>query len=223
ELVAARVRGPPPAGPRGCGGGRMIRPGRRVAAIVAAIALASSGCSVPILANPPITFPSPAPPSAAPSRAPDPIPIAFPVDDGPHHRLTEWWYYTGHLQTDGGVSFGFEAVVFRAERGTLPPAWAAHLALTDEQGRAFHYAQRSEIGTQVDHSPVGQGGSPAGFDLQIGGLSPTLIAQGAPRSAAPWRLAGADGTDQIEAAIAPDEVASAGAAFGLHLDLDSTK
>jgi len=201
----------------------MIGPGRRVAALVAAIALASSGCSAPILANPPITFPSPAPPSAAPSRAPDPIPIAFPVDDGPHHRLTEWWYYTGHLQTDGGVNFGFEAVVFRAERGTLPPAWAAHLALTDEQGRAFHYAQRSEIGTQVDHSPVGEGGSPAGFDLQIGGLSPTLIAQGAPRSAAPWRLAGADGTDQIEAAIAPDEVASAGAAFGLHLDLDSTK
>ena len=201
----------------------MIGPGRRLAALVAALALVSSGCSAPILANPPITFPSPVPPTAAPSHAPDPVPITFPIDDGPHHRLTEWWYYTGHLQTDRGISFGFEAVVFRAERGTLPPAWAAHLALTDEQGGAFHYAQRSEIGPQVDHSPIGQGGSPTGFDLQIGGLSPTLIAAGAPASAAPWRLAGADGTDQIEAALAPDEVAAAGAAFGLHLDLDSTK
>jgi predicted secreted hydrolase len=201
----------------------MIGPGRRVAAVVAALALASTGCSAPILANPPITFQSPAPPSAAPSHAPDPIPITFPVDDGPHHRLTEWWYYTGHLQTDSGAGFGFEAVVFRAERGTLPPAWAAHLALTDVEGRALHYAQRSEIGMQVDRSPVGQGGSPAGFDLQIGGLNPTLIAEGARASAAPWRLAGANGKDQIEAALAHEEVASAGAAFGLHLDLDSTK
>jgi predicted secreted hydrolase len=196
--------------------------GRRVAAFVSVAAILTSGCATPILANPPVTFPSPAPPSAAPSPAPDPIPVAFPRDDGPHRRLTEWWYYTGHLQTDEGRRFGFEAVVFRAERGSVPPAWAAHLALTDEEGRAFHYAQRSEIGSQVDHSP-GSGEAPPGFDLQVGGLSPVLVAAGAPASAAPWRLAGAGGSDQIEAALAPEEAAAAGASFGLHLDLDSTK
>ncbi|HTK46051.1 MAG TPA: lipocalin family protein, partial [Patescibacteria group bacterium] len=76
---------------------------------------------------------------------------------------------------------------------------------------------------QVDHSPFDSMGSSTGFDLQIGGISPALIAAGAPVSAAPWRLAGGDGSDQIEAALAPAEVAAAGAAFGLHLDLESSK
>ena len=195
-----------------------------------AFALTASGCSAPILANPPLVFPSPVPPSGGPSAAPDPIPIAFPRDDGPHDRLTEWWYYTGHLRAQvsqddlvGLHRFGFEAVVFRAERGTVPPAWAAHLALTDEFGNRFAYAQRSEIGTQVDHSPRDARGAATGFDLQIGGLSPTLVTAGGPASAAPWRLAGAGGTDRIEAALAPEEAQAAGAAFGLNLDLESTK
>jgi predicted secreted hydrolase len=197
--------------------------GRRLAAVATAFALVTSGCAAPILANPPITFPSPAPPSAAPSHAPDPIPVTLPRDDGPHRRLTEWWYYTGHLHTETGRRFGFEAVVFRAERGAVPPAWAAHLALTDEEGQAFHYAQRSEIGTHVDHSPTADSGAPTGFDLQVGGLNPVLVAAGAPATAAPWRLAGSGGVDRIEATLSPDEAAAAGSSFGLQLDLDSTK
>ena len=205
---------------------RVVAP--RVAAIAAAAALVAAACSGPILANPPLTFPSPPIASAAPSGAPDPIAISFPRDDGPHHRLTEWWYYTGHLHTQEGRHFGFEAVVFRAERGSVPASWAAHLALTVEPdqglaGASFHYAQRSEIGPQVDHSPRDAGGAPSGFDLQVGGLSPSLIAAGAPPTAAPWRLAGSGGVDHIEAALSPEEAAAAGASFGLHLDLDSTK
>jgi predicted secreted hydrolase len=200
----------------------------RLAAIAIAVAQVAAACSSPVLANPPITFPSPPAPTGAPSRAPDPIAISFPRDDGPHDRLTEWWYYTGHLRSSDGRRFGFEAVVFRAERGSVPPSWAAHLALTQEptghlQGPAFFYAQRSEIGPQVDHSPRASAGAPTGFDLQVAGLSPTLIANGAPAAAPPWRLAGAGGTDQIEATLAPEEVQLAGASFGLHLDLDSTK
>ena len=192
-------------------------------ALVVAGALLATGCTTPILANDPIVFPSPPPPSTAPSHAPDPIPISLPRDDGPHDRLTEWWYYTGHLRTQAGRRFGFEAVVFRAERGSVPVAWAAHLALTDEQGEAFHYAQRSEIGPEVDHSPRDASGAPTGFDVQVSGISPTLIAAGAPPLAAPWRLAGANGTDHIEAALSPEEAAASGAAFGLQLDLQATK
>ena len=200
----------------------------RLGALAIAVAQVAAACSAPVLANPPITFPSPPPPTAAPSHAPDPIAISFPRDDGPHDRLTEWWYYTGHLHAADGRRFGFEAVVFRAERGSVPSSWAAHLALTQEpagdlQGPAFFYAQRSEIGTQVDHSPRDPSGAPSGFDLQVGGLNPVLIAAGARPEAAPWRLAGAGGTDQIEAALAPEEAELAGAAFGLHLDLESTK
>jgi predicted secreted hydrolase len=183
-----------------------------------------SGCTAPILANDPIVFPSPLAPSAAPPRAPDPVPISLPRDDGPHDRLTEWWYYTGHLRTSTGRRFGFEAVVFRAERGSVPAAWAAHLALTDEAGVAFRYAQRSEVGPQVDHSPRDAAGAPTGFDVQVRGLSPTLIAAGAqPLAAAPWRLAGANGTGRIEATLAPEEATASGAAFALELNVEGTK
>ena len=142
--LAGAVRGQPPARIRGrgrSGGGPM----RRLAALIAAAAVVA-GCVAsgsPILANPPAPRPSIAPPSAAPSPPADPLPIVLPRDDGPHDRLTEWWYYTGHLVggTDDGRGrdrrFGFEFVIFRAERGSFPTAWASHLAITDETGAAL--------------------------------------------------------------------------------------
>lgn len=205
------------------------RPGRAIAAFAAVVSIVVGGCGgTPILANEPLLFPTPPAATAAPIRPPDPIPVELPRDDGPHDRLTEWWYYTGHLRTQepGGVErkFGFEAVIFRAERGGVPVAWASHLALTDEAGYRFTYAQRSQIGPHVDRSPRGSDGTPTGFDLQVSGLNPALIAGGAPPFAStPWRLSGANGTDRIEAALSPEEAAAAGRSFGLELDLRSTK
>jgi predicted secreted hydrolase len=195
----------------------------RVGALVAAAAIVAGCTGAPILANPPLLFPSPEATQPIASPQPDPIPISFPRDDGPHDRLTEWWYYTGHLQTDAGRTFGFEAVVFRAERGSVPAAWAAHLALTDEAGSRFYYAQRSEVGPQVDRSPRDGTGTPTGFDLDVSGLSQTLVATGAPVAATPWRLAGAGGTDTIQAALAPEEATASGASFGIDLGLRALK
>ena len=65
---------------------------------LALLALVVAGCTGPILAHP---LPTRAPfgrPTATPSRPPDPQPILLPRDDGPHDRLTEWWYDTGHLR-----------------------------------------------------------------------------------------------------------------------------
>jgi predicted secreted hydrolase len=196
---------------------------RRIGALVAAAAIVASCTGSPILANPPIAFPSPPTATKGPSSPVDPIPITFPRDDGPHDRLTEWWYYTGHLRAEDGRTFGFEAVVFRAERGSVPVAWAAHLALTDEAGSRFYYAQRSEIGPQVDQSPRDAAGTPTGFDLGVAGLNPALITAGTPAVATPWRLAGSNGTDAIQAALAPEEAAAAGSAFGLDLSLHALK
>jgi predicted secreted hydrolase len=178
--------------------------------------MALAACSGPILANPGLDLP--APPSASPAavRSPDPLPVSLPRDDGPHDRLTEWWYYTGHLVTADGRRFGFEAVIFRAERGDVPPAWAAHLALTDEGGQRFLYAQRSQVGTAVDRSPRGPTGATTGFDLQVSGADP---AAGSAADKHAWRLAGSDGRDQILAVLSPPEAAAAGAAFGLDLTL----
>ena len=185
---------------------------------VAALVVAIAGCSGgPILANPPLVLT--VPPTARPTAAPpaDPIPISLPRDDGPHSRLTEWWYYTGHLTAADGRRFGFEAVIFRAERGDIPATWASHLALTDESGGRFLYAQRSEIGSAADRSPRNAAGTPTGFDLGVVGFDPAAT------HPAPWRLAGGDGTDRIQAALSPLEAAAAGGPFGLDLSLRALK
>jgi predicted secreted hydrolase len=193
---------------------------RRSVALLALIALlgaCTGGGGAPILANPTAPRPSIAPPTASPAAIVDPQPIALPRDDGPHDRLTEWWYYTGHLRTADGERFGFEYVVFRAERGVFPTSWAAHLALTDETGDRFGYAQRMEVGPQVDRSPRDGTGEPTGFDLSIAGIDPSRPATaGRP----PWTMLGSDGSDHLSAITAADEANLAGAPGGLGLDLD---
>ena len=163
------------------------RPGARLALLVLATIVVSA-CSggTAILANPAAARPSVAPPTPTPTRPADPLPVVLPRDDGPHDRLTEWWYYTGHLRADDGSRFGFEFVIFRAERGRFPVSWVSHLALTDEGGDRFLYGQRLEIGRQVDRSPP----APGGFDLAVTGDDPTTP---------PWTMAGADGRDQLSA------------------------
>jgi predicted secreted hydrolase len=168
--------------------------GRRLGVVVSALAIAA--CSgAPILALPPAARPTSAPATPAPDRPADPLPVVLPRDDGPHDRLTEWWYYTGHLRDTTGGRWGFEFVVFRAERGSLPESWASHLAITDEDGGRFHYGQRSEIGVQADRSPAGPGG-PRGFDLAVSGNGVA-----SPSSRWPWSMRGANGTDVLAATL----------------------
>ena len=78
----------------------------------------------------------------------------FPKDHGSHPTYrTEWWYYTGHLQSKNGRSFGFELTFFRRasppeEIKTLPSKWSinhlyfAHFALTDINGKRFHFSEK---------------------------------------------------------------------------------
>ena len=194
-------------------------PARSLIALMLLLVPVAAACgSGPILANAPVVRPSPAPSPTLAARPPDPVPLSFPADDAPHDRLTEWWYYTGHLHDADGNRFGFEFVIFRAERGDFPTSWASHLALTDEAGNRFVYGQRSEIGPQVD---AGAGASQPGFDLAITGLDPSRP-DAAP--GAPWTMRGADGTDHLVAALSPDEARAQGQSdsFGLTLDLTST-
>jgi predicted secreted hydrolase len=197
------------------------RPGARTAIILALAALAAAaGCGGPVLANPPAARPAPAiAPSPAP-RAADPQPVILPHDDAPHDRLTEWWYYTGHLRAADGHRFGFELVVFRAERGSFPVAWASHLAVTDETGGAFHYAQRAEFGPQVDLSPSGTA-SPGGFSFAIAGSD---AARPAAPVSTPWTMTGSDGADTLTARAAGPEVdGDPVGAFGVDLRLAASK
>ncbi|HSK52172.1 MAG TPA: lipocalin-like domain-containing protein, partial [Clostridia bacterium] len=115
--------------------------------LLALATLMAAACGgTPILANPPAQAPVVVTPTEPPVAVADPLPVELPRDDAPHERLTEWWYYTGHLRDLAGAEWGFEYVIFRAERGGFPVSWASHLAITDETGGRFHYGQRAEIG-----------------------------------------------------------------------------
>lgn len=188
-----------------------------VAVAIIAGGVASACAGGPILANP--TAALPLRPQATPTRPPvaDPVPIELPRDDGPHDRLTEWWYYTGHLRSGDGDRYGFEYVIFRAERGAFPTSWVSHLAITDETGDRFLYGQRLEIGLGADRSPSNNDGEPTGFDLAIEGVDPTAPTPSGEGSA--WTMQGSDGDDRLGATFSPDEAADAGSPDGLGLDL----
>jgi predicted secreted hydrolase len=216
--------GPSPVERRGRGRGRPAwRRAGALPALLAFLVLVAmvaivGGCTAggaPILANPPAFRPAPPPASPTPSLLPDPQPIVFPRDDAPHDRLTEWWYYTGHLQDRAtGDRYGFEFVVFRAERGDFPVSWVSHLAITDEHGNRFLYAQRAEIGPQVDQRPPA-----GGFDLAV---LPMATATTAMALTDAWRMTGVGGNDVLDATMTALEATIAGAPAGLGLDLHLT-
>lgn len=68
----------------------------------------------------------------------------FPGDHAAHEAYkTEWWYYTGHLQSADQHRYGYELTFFRiGQEGAEGQAYAAHLALTDEGGRRFEFAEK---------------------------------------------------------------------------------
>src|SRR5499427_10829734 len=78
----------------------------------------------------------------------------FPRDHFNHPDFqTEWWYYTGNLNTSDGRRFGYELTFFRqsaADDRSAPSAnvwdvrdvWMAHLALSDIDGHQFLHTER---------------------------------------------------------------------------------
>jgi predicted secreted hydrolase len=112
-------------------------------------------------------------------------------------------------------------VIFRAERGGFPVSWASHLALTDESAARFTYAQRSEIGPQVDVDPRAQDG----FALSITGFDPTQPAPAEPPAEPPaaWTMAGNNGTDRLQARASEGETGGDQRAIALDLLLQESR
>lgn len=87
----------------------------------------------------------------------------FPADFGAHPEFqTEWWYYTGNLESESGRRYGYQLTFFR--RGLVPPQefgqrdsrWAAnqvymgHLALSDiETGEHYFFERFSRGGADL--------------------------------------------------------------------------
>jgi predicted secreted hydrolase len=76
-------------------------------------------------------------------------PIQFPRDEAPHDVLTEWWYYTGHLDAADGRRFGFEYVIFQTVRGDYPVIYLGQFAITDPERTTFQHASRLSQGSQL--------------------------------------------------------------------------
>lgn len=126
-------------------------------------------------------------------------PIRFPQDEAPHRDLTEWWYYTGHLNAvtpDGQQHhYGFELVFFQALRSTYPPVYAAHFAISDLSRGQFHYDQRR---LTEPNAIIPNGTSTAGFDVSIND----------------WSAQGLNGHDHLQATMN---------GYTINLNLDALK
>ena len=188
------------------------------AALAAVFALLALACSPPS----PDYGESPAAPSAPRldavlggetaggyARAVGPRRFAFPIDHGPHREFRhEWWYFTGHLDAEGGQRFGFELTFFRL--ALAPPSqplrgggsrwrtnqlYAAHFAITDVERRVFHstarYA-REALGL------AGAGGSPLRVWLDEWSIAMP------DDSRSPWTLSAHDPPYRLELELYPE-------------------
>jgi len=116
-----------------------------------------------------------------PTTTPPSDPVTLPADDAAHRYYTEWWYYTGHLDSaNDGKSYGFEFVIFQVRVSPLaPPFYISHFALTDpDPSRPFLYEYRSALGDQP--------ATAEGVAFDVGG----------------WQLTAYDGNDTIRASMA---------------------
>src|SRR5205807_808 len=112
---------------------------------------------------------------------------------------TEWWYYTGHLNTDDGKRYGFELTFFRVgvdrptSNGQQPTRWAlrdislAHFAISDIAGKDFRYYEKLNRS-----SPFTANAAEERLDVFNEGWRATTLPDGS------WRLAAASGRDAID-------------------------
>ena len=90
-------------------------------------------------------------------RVTDPNGLTFPDAFGPHSDYqTEWWYYTGNVQTEEGRPFGFQFTIFRrsliAQESQRTSEFAtrdiymAHFTVTDGAAGDFYDNERFQRG-----------------------------------------------------------------------------
>ncbi|MEF8700316.1 MAG: lipocalin family protein [Candidatus Accumulibacter sp. UW20] len=104
--------------------------------------------------------------------------VRLPADDAAHDKLTEWWYYSGHLQTDSGERYSFHVATF-LRQGTLTHT-VFHGSLLDHQTDKL-YAEQARTAGNPSHARRD------GFDFTFGGWQ--MRGEGAKHAA---KMAGKD-------------------------------
>jgi predicted secreted hydrolase len=139
------------------------------------------------------------------SRALEVRPFHFPADHGPHPGFrSEWWYFTGNLEGEGGRHFGYQWTLFRFALTPAAPArrshWAtrqlymAHFTVTDVGAGRFHAHERLARGAL---DVAGARAEP--FRVWIEDWS---VAQGESADDA-WRLQAASGEVAVDLQLRP--------------------
>jgi predicted secreted hydrolase len=83
--------------------------------------------------------------------------LSFPADHYSHPNFkTEWWYYTGHLETESGKRYGYQVTFFRfgvrdrqkdmKEKPLFTELYMAHFALSDIAAKKFIFRERINRG-----------------------------------------------------------------------------
>ncbi|MDA1280516.1 MAG: hypothetical protein O3B95_10865 [Chloroflexi bacterium] len=82
------------------------------------------------------------PMGVSPDPTAAPIPITLSRDELAHDSRLEWWYHSGHLESESGREFGFHFVVFKADDGVGEPNLVAQLGVLDVQtGEHFEWSR----------------------------------------------------------------------------------
>lgn len=142
-------------------------------------------------------------------RAVEPRDFRFPADHGPHPGFrTEWWYYTGNLETREGRRFGFQLTFFRSALTATPQArasewgaseaWLAHFALSDVEGGRFHSFERWSRGAL---GLAGAQGEP--FRVWVESWAATAASSPGPAGTPAMRLTAAEGGVGIDLTLRP--------------------
>lgn len=86
-------------------------------------------------------------------KAVEKIRFRFPDDNGAHPEFrTEWWYFTGNLETKTGRKFGYQFTIFRTalspEKTEKNSVWNSnqvymgHFTVTDIENNDFYYSEK---------------------------------------------------------------------------------
>ena len=100
--------------------------------------------------------------------------VQLPRDDAPHESYMEWWYYNGHLVTEGGDRYSFHFSIFVIN--ALATHTVAHASFVDQQTGRHYASQKRTTGNPSR-------GVENGFDFELGD----------------WRMTGRDGNDRLRA------------------------
>ena len=142
----------------------------------------------------PREIPSPHPPQPTPA----PRKLNLLADDASHRTPIEWWYYNGHLTSEGGAEYSFHFVIFQTENSDGTETFEVGQAgITDvESGKHIDIVSDSFVSTdsKIDYAPgnlleldlgnfalkIGSDGSHAFVASDAGGMTNLSLRTDAP-------------------------------------------